>query len=471
MDQPSNGIDRPDSVLSPQDIAAWPAYGGDPSETPRERARRLMRQLGLWSPGQAYGRRWGVGCVAVEVTQRCNLDCGLCYLSESSEAVKDLPLSEVLRRLDEVRRIYGEATDVQITGGDPTLRDHDELVTIVRHAATIGLRPALFTNGIRATRALLTRLADAGLVDVAFHVDTTQGRRGYASEAALNAVRETCIERARGLGLNIIFNTTLHGGNIHELGALAGYFLRRADVISFASFQLQADTGRGVMGRRPATLTLESVCAAIDAALRTRLSWDFPIGGHPACNRYACVLTAGDDAFDLFHDRPFMERMLAATADLRLDRRHRLRSVLALLRFWIEQPGLWAVGIGWLARLAWRMRRGLWRGRGRVGKISFFVHNFMDACHLERDRVQACVFMVATADGMHSMCLVNAQRDRFILPPVELGAGRQHLFWDPVTGATTEQASAVRPVPLSRKTAKGRARLRLAATRSASGDG
>jgi len=44
------------------------------------------------------------------------------------------------------------------------------------------------------------------------------------------------------------------------------------------------------------------------------------------------------------------------------------------------------------------------------------IHNFMDASRLERDRVQACVFMVATADGPMSMCLYNAKRDRYILP-------------------------------------------------------
>ena len=450
------------SVMSPDTLAAWPAYRGDVHETPRERGRRLMRDLGLWSPAQAYGRRWGVGCVAVEITQRCNLDCGLCYLSDSSEALKDLPLAEVLRRLDEVRRIYGEGTDVQITGGDPTLRDHDELVTIVRHAAAIGLRPALFTNGIRATRQLLARLADAGLIDVAFHVDTTQNRKGYGSEVELNAVRDAYIERAAGLGLNVIFNTSLHAGNIGELGELVRYFFARAGTISFASFQLQAATGRGVLGGRPASLTPAAVSAAIDHALAARMSWDFPLGGHPACNRYACVLAAGGEAFDLYQDRPFMERMLEEAADVRLDRHQRLRSVATLLRFWMRRPSLWWPGLAWVGRLAWRMRRGLWRGRGRAEKISFFIHNFMDACAVERDRVEACVFMVATADGMRSMCVVNAQRDRFLLPPIKLEQGDRRTYWDPVTGTTSERPHEPRAVRISRKTAKGRARAGLA---------
>ena len=48
----------------------------------------------------------------------------------------------------------------------------------MRRLASRGLRASLFTNGIKATRDLLSELAEAGLTDVAFHVDTTQRRAG-----------------------------------------------------------------------------------------------------------------------------------------------------------------------------------------------------------------------------------------------------------------------------------------------------
>jgi MoaA/NifB/PqqE/SkfB family radical SAM enzyme len=131
-----------------------------------------------------------VGCVALEITQRRNLDCELCYLSEHSEAVRDLPLEEIFRRIDIIRRHYGPGTNVQVTGGDPTLRRRDELIAIVRRLAEQGLRPALFTNGIRARRDLLTELAHVGLKDVAFHVDTTQRRKAFDRKAILGAMRE-----------------------------------------------------------------------------------------------------------------------------------------------------------------------------------------------------------------------------------------------------------------------------------------
>ena len=94
----------------------------------RERSTRTLARLNLAGPNQQSGQRWGIGCVALEITQRCNLDCTLCYLSENSEAGQDLPIEEIFRRIDLIYAHFGPNTDVQITGGEPTLRKHDELL-------------------------------------------------------------------------------------------------------------------------------------------------------------------------------------------------------------------------------------------------------------------------------------------------------------------------------------------------------
>src|SRR5687767_2568538 len=169
------------------------------------------------TPRQVLGRRSTAGCVALEITQRCNLDCTLCYLSDFSESVPDPPMAELKAKADRIKQLFGVQTNVQITGGDPTLRKRSELVEIVRYVASIGLNPALFTNGIRATRDLLAELRSVGLVDVAFHVDVTQERKGYTSEVQLNEVREEYLARGRGLGLALIFNTTICDENLHEV--------------------------------------------------------------------------------------------------------------------------------------------------------------------------------------------------------------------------------------------------------------
>jgi hypothetical protein len=101
------------------------------------------------------------------------------------------------------------------------------------------------------------------------------------------------------------------------------------------------------------------------------------------------------------------------------------------------------------------MRRDLVAARGKVSKISFFIHNFMSACSLERDRVAACAFMVATADGPISMCLHNARRDDFLLRPLPIRHRAGAIFWNPITGRLQNDPHPVHAPILPPKLRKG----------------
>src|SRR5919198_723300 len=193
-------MQTPIPYMSRAEIEAF-APGPLPHDTPLAQARRAMQATGCSANNQQMGMRWPIGCVALEVTQRCNLDCTLCYLSEHSEAVKDIALDELFRRIELIYRYYGPNTDVQITGGEPTLRRREELIEIVRRVRQAGMRPTLMTNGRRATR---------------------------------------------GLPISVMFNTTVHDGNFEEVPGLVRFFKAHAGCVRTASFQVQADTGRGV---------------------------------------------------------------------------------------------------------------------------------------------------------------------------------------------------------------------------------
>ena len=67
-----------------------------------------------------------------------------------------------------------------LPGAEPPANRH-ELGAPVRRARQLGLPPALMTNGMKATRDLLAELADAGLNDVALHVDVPQRRKGFTT--------------------------------------------------------------------------------------------------------------------------------------------------------------------------------------------------------------------------------------------------------------------------------------------------
>lgn len=421
-----DGRPRPASqkYLSAEEIATWPVGAPRPvDQAPKAPLAEVFRRQGLNGPLQMAGRHFAMGCVALEITQRCNLDCTLCYLSDQSEAVHDLPLAEIYRRIDRIRHDFGPHTNVQITGGDPTLRERTDLIAIVRRVRERDMVPALFTNGIKATRPLLKGLAEAGLRDVAFHVDMTQERRGFASEKELNRLRRDYIDRAKGLGLHILFNTTVFDGNVQEVEALARFFLEEAPEVRMASFQLQAETGRGVLGSTSGPVTVDGVWEALEAGAGASLGGAWPLIGHPDCNRYGTLLTAGKSRVPLFTNKNLWAALFVEGEALQLSRHHpwsALRQVAGLLR---RRPLLVGRSALSFARKGWALRRGLIASRGRVRKLTFYLHNFMDAAALERDRCEACVFMTATRDGPIAMCVHNAKRDSFISQPIKQAEG------------------------------------------------
>lgn len=418
--------------------------------------RQALERHGQLGPGQTAGRFWPVACIALEVTQRCNLDCTLCYLSEQAEAAHDVPLPLLLKRVDDITRHYGRHTTIQITGGDPTLRSDEDLVQLCRHIRAWGLRSCLMTNGIRARRPMLMRLAAAGLDDVAFHIDMTQERHGYGNEVALNALRRDYLERADGLGLRVMFNTTVFDGNLAELSALARFFLDEADRITLASFQLQTATGRGVLGG--GSVTKATVTAALEEGFETSLGFGTAEVGHGDCTRYASLLVAGGAAVAALSDRPLFARLLAAME------RHAQRSgayvsvprtVRAAL---VRRPWLTLRLMPYLAGKVWRLRGGLWRSRGRLTRLTVMLHDFMPADALVPARCESCVFMVATADGPVSMCQVNADRDAYVFAPVRVEMPSGHRWWSAATGRVEEVARRVPPAPIPPRRKKGRAK-------------
>lgn len=423
--------------------------------SPLELARQAMRATHCESAGQQMGTRWPIGCIALEITQRCNLDCTLCYLSENSEAVRDIPLEEIYRRIELIHQHYGANTDVQITGGEPTLRQRSELLAIVRRVRALGLRPTLMTNGRRATRDLLQALADAGLMDVAFHVDTTQKLKGYRSESELNSVRDGCIERCRGLPLSVMFNTTVHEGNFDEIPGLVRFFRSRAGLVRTVSFQAQASTGRGTHEKK-VDITLAAIAAQIEKGAETNIDFASSLAGHRSCNRYGLCFETGGRLYDALDDREFVARIQPATAHLVLDRGGRAGTARRFLAWLAANPGYWPGVLRWLVAKAWQMKAGLAAGRGRVNTLSFLIHGFMDPGAIEQERIDACVFKTMTSDGPVSMCLHNARRDSFILQPIRIRTATGDRLWQPLGGI---------PLPRGLKHAKGRSRREIAAQR------
>ena len=211
---------------------------------------------------------------------------------------------------------------------------------------------------------------------------------------------------------------------------------------------------------------IEHIQSGADKALR----FDTLTVGHPSCNRYAMAFSINGNLYDFFNDSNFTVPLLNATAKVNFSRTDRRSAFVTASLAFIKTPPLWSLGLHWLVRNLWSAKADLWAARGKVEKLTFFIHNFMDACHLEHDRIKACIFMVASQDGPISMCLHNAKRDEYILKPIAMSGAEGEHFWQPLTGktlpATETEIYQVNPKIYPIKFLRGRSRADVIRDRS-----
>jgi hypothetical protein len=267
----------------------------------------------------------------------------------------------------------------------------------------------------------MSELADVGLVDVAFHVDMTQERKGFQSEMELNAVREKYIERSRDLGVAMIFNTTVFDGNVREVPSLVRWFRDRAGTIGMASFQMQASTGRGWLRERDhQVLTKLYVRSLIEEGVGTKLSWETVLHGHPDCHNIAYTLSTEGLTVDFFDDPELNADFLHDFGPVEMDRAHPVQSVLNLCKYAIREKPHWYIRSGkWLGKKGFEFAPAFLKAKlakKHAGKISFFIQNFQDEDKLDPARIHNCSFHVMTDRGGVSMCEHNAKRDEYIIP-------------------------------------------------------
>ncbi len=182
-----------------------------------------------------------------EATRACDLVCAHCR-AEAQPTVTpgELTTAEGLALIDHVRAEFGEVLFV-FTGGDPLKRS--DLPELVRHAAQVGLIPALTPSATPLlTSEAIARLHAAGLRRLAVSIDgadaaTHDGFRGVPGtfDRSIKA-----LQAARAMGLEIQINSSLGRHNrdqLRDLAALAGYL-----GVSLWSVFLLVPTGRADAG-------------------------------------------------------------------------------------------------------------------------------------------------------------------------------------------------------------------------------
>ena len=184
-------------------------------------------------------------CVLLEVTQRCNLRCPVCFAGAGGQNA-DPSLAEIDGWLDRLRA-HGSPVNIQLSGGEPTVRD--DLPTIVRRIRARGFDfVQVNTNGIRLAKeaGYAQALADAGLDCAFLQFDGVSDKvYQHIRGARLLEIKRQAILRCAEAGLAVVLVPTLVPGvNIGEIGAIVDFALTWVPAVRAVHFQPISYFGR-----------------------------------------------------------------------------------------------------------------------------------------------------------------------------------------------------------------------------------
>ena len=188
------------------------------------------------------------GLANVDLTNRCNLTCPVCFANANAAGYVYEPDFEqvrgMLRSLRSQQPVAGRI--VQFSGGEPTI--YPRFFDVLRMARDMGFSHLqVATNGLKFTDLEFAQQAkEAGLHTLYLQFDgvcddiyrRTRGRSLWEQKLK-------CIENVRKANLKIVFVPTIVKGlNDHQIGDILRLALENIECSSGISFQPVAFTGR-----------------------------------------------------------------------------------------------------------------------------------------------------------------------------------------------------------------------------------
>ena len=387
-------------------------------------------------------------CLAqIDLTNRCNLTCPVCFASANSAGYVSEPTFEmVVEMLQALRNQHPHpATAVQFTGGEPTL--HPEFHRIVAKANQMGFSHVqIATNGLtHADLEFAERSAEAGLHTLYLQfdgVDDAMYRRLRGQE--LLEKKLACVENCHKTGMKIcLVPTIINNFNEDQVGKIFRFAVDNIKCISAISYQPVAFTGR--ISQRDLDqkrYTLGDLAHDLAAASGADLDRDFfPLAlltpmsrimqlldGKPkiraSCHsdcafgtyffvtpeREAVPIPKLFDVFRLFGGLNELYHRISPRRPL-ANRRDRLAVAWEFIKSY-----RWRQYDSRVSPFTFiRALQGLTNkkmGRGAAEKKSYKTlmaagMHFMDRYNFDVERIRRCVIQYSTPDGIYPFCTIN----------------------------------------------------------------
>jgi len=385
--------------------------------------------------------RKSAGLAILEVTERCNLTCPMCY-AFSSPSERDYSLEEIETRLDQLIAVEGKGISLQISGGEPSVRkDLDVIAAMVKRKGFGQLE--MVSNGIRLAREpeFAQKLVDWGFTSVYLQFDSTRPEDIVKLRAEdLWDVRVKAIAALERVHLPSTLAVSLYDGlNTDQIQQIVHFAWQHPDTVCAIAFQAATPFGRFQVDNKvkqgeqkaPRKLRMPEILKLIEE--QTGLSQDlfFPVGeGSPLCNTFSLLKYTKDGYKPIAPNFTLKEFMEVVGPRPNMTLRMLTRGRAAILPQLVTNIG----GSLKLMKTLWPhigTDPSFWTSRKT---LTLFVKPFMDESDIDMSRIERCCFHNASPRGVMSFCALNAkmrpaqphaQESAFV--PLPTRRSRQHL--------------------------------------------
>lgn len=356
---------------------------------------------------QRHGRKPTL--VEIEVTQRCNLRCPVCFMSAESDA-SDVPLDKIHDFIEAIATTAGTDTGVQLTGGEPTMRaDLAQIIFNVRARGFWGVE--VNTNGVVISKdeEYLQDLKAHGLTGIYLQFDGLTGDvykqiRGVD----LLDMKLAAIENCRKQGVQVVLAMTIVSGiNDDQIGKVIEFATENSDIIAGVALQPAFTSGR-FDAKRVVPLTMGDVIFMLDGQTDGLIKAEdiWPLGcSHPLCDTGTYLVKSTDESGK--------SAFTPVTRDLTREE---------YLDLYNPDSPQGSVFLDVAAR----------KGLSLDGGLSVIIMNYMDAFTTDLERMEECSMFVTMPDGalipFCSYQLTNCAGQR-VFPPWNIPGAEQGVNW------------------------------------------
>ncbi|MDQ2715947.1 MAG: radical SAM protein [Chloroflexota bacterium] len=352
----------------------------------------------------------------LEVTERCNLTCPMCY-AYSSPSERDYSLEEIETRLDQLIAVEGKGISLQISGGEPSVRkDLDRIAALVKRKGFGQLE--MVSNGIRLAREpdFAEKLVAWGFTSVYLQFDSTRPADIIKLRGEdLWHVREKAIAALERVKLPSTLAVSLYDGlNTDQVQQIIDVAWQHPDTVCAIAFQAATPFGRFEVDdsddngtkKVPRKLRMPEILQLIEEQTGVSKNLFFPVGeGSPLCNTFTLLKYTREGYKPIAPNFTLKEFMDVMGPRPNMTLRMLTRGRSAVLPQIVTNIG----GSLKLMKTLWPhigTDPSFWTSRKT---LTLFVKPFMDESDIDMSRIERCCFHNASPRGVMSFCALNAR--------------------------------------------------------------